>query len=105
MREDNKGESGEGKYVENETRWWDQQVQEAVKAKKEAYQNWRTSDNGLDNTIYKEHWQTTNIAVTKAKDLACEDMYAKLNTREGQTLIDKLLTTRKRRALDKTDNI
>ena len=39
------GESGGGKYVEKETWWWDQQVQEAVKAKKEALNNWRTTGN------------------------------------------------------------
>ena len=33
------GESGGGKYVEKETWWWDQQVQEDVKAKKEAFKN------------------------------------------------------------------
>ena len=32
-------------------------------------------------------------------------MYDKLNTREGQTLIYELANTRKRRALDITDNI
>ena len=32
-------------------------------------------------------------------------MYEKLNTREGQTIIYKLANTRKRRALDITDNI
>ena len=33
------GESGGGKYVEMETWWWDQQVQEAAKAKKEELEN------------------------------------------------------------------
>ena len=37
--------------------------------------------------------------------LAYEDMYEKLNTREGQMLIYKLANTRKRRVLDITDNI
>ena len=42
------GESGGGKYVEKETWWWDPQVQEAVKAKKEAFKNWRTTRNEAD---------------------------------------------------------
>ena len=99
------GESGGGKYVEKETWWWDQQVQEAVKAKKEAFKNGRTTGNEADKEIYKEHRKTAKISVTKAKDLAYEDMYEKLNTREGQTLIYKLANTRKRRALDIADNI
>ena len=99
------GESSGGKYVEKETWWWDQQVQEAVKAKKEAFKNWRTTGNEADKEIYKEHRKTAKISVTKAKDLAYEDMYEKLNTREGQTLIYKLANTRKRRALDIADNI
>ena len=43
----------------------------------------------------KEHRKTAKIYVTKAKDLAYEDMYEKLNTREGQTLIYKLEITGK----------
>ena len=61
------GESGGGKYVGKET-WWDQQVQEAVKAKKEAFNNWRTA----------------KIAVTKANYLAYEDMYEK-NEHQGRS--------------------
>ena len=93
-------ESGGGKYVEKETWWWEQQVQEAVKAKKEAFKNWRTTGN---EEIYKEHRKTANIYVNK--DLAYEDMYEKLNTREDKMLIYKLANTRKRRALDITENI
>ena len=99
------GESGGGEYVETETWWWDQQVQEAVKAKKEDFKNWRTSGSEVDKEIYKEYRKTAKISVTKAKDLAYEDMYDKLNTREGQTLIYKLANTRKRRAQDITNNI
>ena len=99
------GESGGGKYVEKETWCWDQQVQEAVKAKKEAFKNWRTSGSEVDTEIYKEYRKTAKISVTKATDLAYEDMYDKLNTREGQTLICKLANTRKSRAQDITDNI
>ena len=58
-----------------------------MKAKKEAFNNWRTTGNGVDKEIYKEHMKTSKIYVTKAKYLAYEDMYEKLNTREGQTLI------------------
>ena len=76
-----------------------------MKAKKEAFKNWRTTGNEADKEIYKEHRKTAKISVTKAKDLAYEDMYEKLNTREGQTLIYKLANTRKRRALDIADNI
>ena len=67
--------------------------------------NWRTTGNDVDKEIYKGHRKTAQISVTKAKDLAYEDMYEKLNTREGQTLIYKLANTRKRRALDIADNI
>ncbi len=59
----------------------------------------------MDKEIYKEHRKTVDIAVTKAKDLAYEDMYEKLNTKEGQTIIYKLANTRKRRAMDIADNM
>ena len=99
------GESGGGKYVDKETWWWDQQVQEDVKAKREAFKNWRTTGNEVDKEIYKEHRKTAKMSVTKAKNLAYEDRYDKLDTREGETLIYKLANTRKRRALDIADNI
>ena len=76
-----------------------------MKAKKEAFKNWRTTGNEVDKEIYKNTRKTANIYVTKAKALAYEDMCDKLNTREGQTLIFKLANTRKRRALDIADNI
>ena len=79
------GESGGGKYLEKETWWWDQQVQEAVKAKKEAFKNWRATGSEVDKEIYKDHRKKAQIFVTKAKYLAYEDMYEKLNTKEGQT--------------------
>ena len=43
----------------------------------------------MDKEIYKEYRKTAKISVTKANDLAYEDMYDKLkfNIREGQTLI------------------
>ena len=63
------GESGGGKYVEKETWWWDQQVQEAVKAKKEAFKNWRTTGNEVDKEMCKEHRKTAKISVTKGKYL------------------------------------
>ena len=55
--------------------------------------------NEVDKEIYKEHRKTASV--TKAKDLAYE---GKLNTGEGQMLIYTLANTRKRRALDITDN-
>ncbi len=75
------------------------------KSKEGSFKNWRTTGNEADKEIYKEHRKTAKIFVTKAKDLAYEDMYEKLNTSEGQTLIYKLANTRKRRALDITDSI
>ena len=71
----------------------------------EAFKNWRTSGSEVDKDIYKEYRETAKISVTKANDLAYEDMYDKLNTREGQTLIYKLANTRKRRAQAITENI
>ena len=67
-----------------------------MKAKKEAFKNWRTTGNEVDKDMYKEHRKTAKISVTKVNDLAYEDMYEKLNTKEGQTLIYKLVNTRKK---------
>ena len=37
-----------------------------MKAKKEAFKNWRTTGNEADKEIYKEHRKTAKISVTKA---------------------------------------
>ena len=52
-----------------------------MKAKQEAFKNWRTTGNEVDKEIYKENRKTAKIYVTKAKDMAYEYMYENLNTR------------------------
>ena len=59
----------------------------------------------MDKEIYKLHKKTAKIVLSKAKYMAYEGMYGKLNTREDKTLIYKLANSRKRRELDITDNI
>ena len=49
-----------------------------MKAKKEAFKNWRTSGSEVDKEIYKEY-RKQQRSLTEAKYLAYEDMYDKLN--------------------------
>ena len=62
------GESGGGKYLENETWCWGQQVQEDVKTKKEAFKNWRTSSSEVDSqagifNLWKNRGQTLERSI------------------------------------------
>ena len=45
--------SGGGKFIEKETWWWNQQVKEATKAKKDSFKKWQLSGEEQDREQYK----------------------------------------------------
>eukprot|EP00794_Sanderia_malayensis_P010282 gene10282-11342_t len=69
------GESKAGKYLEKETWWWNEEVQEAVRNKKQAFRLWSKSRSDEDkqeyvrlNTISKEKYAI-------AKEQGYEELY------------------------------
>ena len=42
-----------GRYVEKETWWWKDQIQEATTAKKEAFMKWQQSNDDTDKEVNK----------------------------------------------------
>ena len=75
--------SGGGQLIEKETWWWNQQVKESTKAKKDAFKKWQLSGDEQDHEQYKVKKRESKKAVAIAKDNAYEDLYQKLDSREG----------------------
>ena len=97
--------SGGGHFIEKETWWWSQQVKESTKAKKDAFKKWQLSGEEQDHEQYKVKKKESKKAVVIAKENAYEDLYQKLDSREGTDMIYKLAKTRNRRTKGISDNI
>ena len=97
------GETSCGKYVERESWWWNDDVQKAVKEKRDSFKKWQSSRTPEDLADYRENKTNAKKAVTTAKDAGYEELYTKLDSREGQDMIYKLAKTRYRRTLDQED--
>ena len=97
--------SGGGQLIEKETWWWNQQVKESTKVKKDAFKKRQLSGEEQDHEQYKVKKKEIQKAVAIAKENAYEDLYQKLDSREGTDMIYKLAKTRNRRTKDISDTI
>ena len=79
--------SGGGQFIEKETWWWNQQVKEATKAKKDSFKKWQLSGEEQDREQYRVKKKEAKKAVAIAKENAYEDLYQKLDSREGTDMI------------------
>ena len=64
-----------GLYVEKESWWLADQIQEAMTAKKEAFKKWQQSKDDEDKEVYKVTKKECKKAVTIAKEEAYADLY------------------------------
>ena len=78
-------------------------MQKAVKEKRDSFKKWQSSRTTEDLADYRENKTNAKKAVTTAKDAGYEELYTKLDSREGQDMIYKLAKTRYRRTLDQED--
>ena len=106
MAKEELGVSNGGKYLDKESWWWNNEVQEAVARKKEAFKIWKTTrreEDGEQRDMAEEEYKKRNkeakIEVAKAKEKAYEKMYKDLEENGAKNLY-KLAKTRKRRSLD-----
>ena len=85
-----KGSGGEAKN----TWWWNEEVQRAIKEKKECYRC-LYHDRSVDNIEkYKVAKKTTKRAINVAKGRAYEDLYRRLSTKEGEKDIYRMARAR-----------
>ena len=69
---------------DSETWWWKWKVQESIKEKKEAKKPWHTIKDENTKKIYKEKKSKAKKAVAMAKGRAYDNLYARLETKEGE---------------------
>ena len=79
---------------DKETWWWNDEVQEVLKAKKVAKMMWETSRRQEDKDRYRQANKAANKAVATAKALAKNELYEDLETPEGESKIFRMAKAR-----------
>ena len=69
---------------DRETCWWNEEVQESIKEKKEAKKACDKIRDENTKKIYKEKKNKAKKTVSMAKRRACDNLYARLETNEGE---------------------
>ena len=69
----------------------------------DSFKKWQSSRTTEDLADYRENKTNAKKAVTTSKDAGYEELYTKLDSREGQDMIYKLAKTRYRRTLAQED--
>ena len=95
--------TGKGAYNEKEAWWWNEDVQKAVKEKRLKFKKYQQSRCDEDKEVFREANKRAKREVAKAKESAYKDLYDKLDSIEGRTIIYKLSKTRERRTIYLTD--
>ena len=72
-----------------ETWWWNQEVQEKLKDKKKAKKAWDTIRNDASKLAYKTVRKQAKREMAKARNKAYEELYEKLETKEGKMRCSK----------------
>ena len=85
---------------DKETWWWNEEVQESIKEKKEAKKAWDKTRNENTKKVYKEKKSKAKKAVAMAKGCAYDDLYARLETKEGEKELYRLARNRDRAGKD-----
>ena len=78
-----------GKHLERKTWWWNEEVQESLRRKKDAFKKWQMQGENELKEAYKNMKRDTNDAVAKAKYEAHKEWYDKMGTEEGERMIYK----------------
>ena len=81
---------------DKETWWWNEEVQKSRKEKKEAKKAWDKIRDENTKKIYKEKKNKAKKEVAMAKGCAYDDLYARLETKEGEKELYRLAKQRNR---------
>ena len=85
---------------DRETWWWNEEVQESIKEKKEAKKAWDKIRDKSTKKIYKEKKSKAKKAVAMAKGRAYDNFYVRLETKEGEKKLYRLIWPRDRAEKD-----
>ena len=85
---------------DRETWWWNEEVQESIKDKKEAKKAWDKIRDKNTKKIYKEKKSKAKKAVAMAKGRVYDDLYARMETKESEKKLYRLARHRDRAEKD-----
>ena len=85
---------------DKETWWWGEEVQESIRQKTLAKKNWYRQRDMESRQRYKETCQKAKREVAKARAKAYDDLYGKLETKEGEKELYRLARQRDRAGKD-----
>ena len=83
-----------------DTWWWNVEVQKAIKEKKDCFRRLYLDRSATNMEIYKGAKKAAKRAVSEARGRAYEDLYQRLNTKEGERDIYKMAKTREGKTRD-----
>ena len=85
-----------------ETWWWNQEVQEKLKDmdKKKAKRAWHTIRDNASKLAYKTPRKQAKREVAKTRNKAYEELYEKLETKQGENEVFKIAKQRNRQSKD-----
>ena len=79
---------------DKETWWWNEEVHESIKEKKEAKKAWDKIRDKNTKKIYKEKKSKAKKTVAMAKERAYDNLYERLETKEGEKELFRLARQR-----------
>ncbi|KAK3894199.1 hypothetical protein Pcinc_002033 [Petrolisthes cinctipes] len=94
--------SGRGAPQDKESWWWNREVQEKIRLKKEAKKKWDLSGRDDDKVAAKAAKKEAKKAVAQAKARAVNEIYEDLETTEGQKKIYRMAKMRNKATKDFT---
>jgi hypothetical protein len=94
------GVSRGGKKEVKETWWWNDEVQRAIKEKKECFKCLHLDKSATNIEGYRLAKRSAKRAVSVAKSQAFDDLYQRLGTKEGEKDIYRIARTRERKTRD-----
>ena len=94
------GESKGNAQPNKDTSWWNIEVKQAVKTKRECYKVLGKNNNDVNYEKYKEAKREAKRAVRDARAKVNQALYARLDTRDGERDIYKIARIRDKRTRD-----
>ena len=85
-----------------ETWWWNEEVQEAIKRKKECFKGLHKCPNEENLQKFRQVRKDTKKAVRNARGKVFDDMYKKPEIKEGEKDIYRLVSIRDKKSKDLT---
>ena len=89
-----------GRKVDKETWWWNEEVQECIQKKRLAKKKWDTERTEESRQEYREMQRKVKVEVAKAKQGAYDDLYVRLDSKEGENDLYRLARQRDRDGKD-----